>query len=411
MSEEKPDEKPAADNSMVIKAVAAVFAMVIAPVLVTFGVKYSDVIIGNLTNKPEAAKSELEKSEPAKSDSAKNEPVKAEASGREPAQADSARTPPIAAQTRPAADSATTAGTKADERQDAGGTSAGASGRSATAAGGRGDGPRGRLGLKKNRGAAAATAGPVVRLFNLQDLSGWYTYVDRTSTSKGPPGRNIDPDGVFKVVSGTIRISGQYWGTLTTEKEYDSYHLTLEFKWGAKTWGEREKAARQSGVLLHCIGSDGAHLGWAPQSVKCQIIEGGTGDFVCLNTVKDKTVTLSVEAAAPDAGDKKRNRNAFIYQPGEPLTTVTQGFVRRLGNGNDWKNVVGYHRPGDIENPTGEWNTLECICQGNRIQIVLNGKVVNEAVNVKPSRGKISLQSQGAEIFFRKVELQSLAGK
>ncbi|MGE5191853.1 MAG: family 16 glycoside hydrolase [Deltaproteobacteria bacterium] len=80
-------------------------------------------------------------------------------------------------------------------------------------------------------------------------------------------------------------------------------------------------------------------------------------------------------------------------QPAWKAGLRSQGFIRRLGNGNNWRNVTGYHRPGDVETPTGEWNTLECTCQGDRIRIVLNGKLVNEAVNVKPSRGKISLQS------------------
>jgi len=46
--------------------------------------------------------------------------------------------------------------------------------------------------------ARLKTAGPVMRLFNLRDLTGWYTYVDKTRDSDTPPGRNKDPDGVYK---------------------------------------------------------------------------------------------------------------------------------------------------------------------------------------------------------------------
>jgi hypothetical protein len=53
---------------------------------------------------------------------------------------------------------------------------------------------------------------------------------------------------------------------------------------GNKSWGDNDKHARQSGVLLHGFGPDGALRGFAPQSVKCQIIEGGTGDLLCYNS-------------------------------------------------------------------------------------------------------------------------------
>jgi hypothetical protein len=357
-----------------------------------------------MANKAEPAKSEPEKSEPAKAETATAETVKREPVKTEPAQAETARPTPTAAKAQTASDDATTA---ASTKPDAGKKESASTGAPPVA---KGDGARGRGGPKKTPGAAP-TAGPVVRLFNLNDFSGWYPYLARTAAGNTPPGKGKDPDAVFKVVNGMIRVSGQDWGTLTTEKEYDNYRLTVEFKWGAKTWGDREKQARQSGLLLHCTGADGAHLGWAPHSVKCQIIEGGTGDFVCLNTIKDKSVSFAVEAAGADGPAAKKKQAALIYEPGAPLTTITQGFIRRLGNGNDWRNVTGFHRPGDVENPTGEWNTLECTCQRDRIRIVLNGKLVNEAVNVKPARGKICLQSQGAEIFFRKVELQALTGK
>ena len=54
----------------------------------------------------------------------------------------------------------------------------------------------------------------------------------------------------------------------------------LEFKWGERTWHDRENAARDSGLLVHSNGSDGGYNGiWMP-SIEVQIIEGGVGDFV-----------------------------------------------------------------------------------------------------------------------------------
>jgi hypothetical protein len=45
------------------------------------------------------------------------------------------------------------------------------------------------------------------------------------------------------------------------------------------------------------------------------------------------------------------------------------------------------------------------------LTVVLNGTVVNEAVKVTPASGRISLQSHGSEIFFRKVELQPITAR
>src|SRR5262245_56728342 len=91
----------------------------------------------------------------------------------------------------------------------------------------------------------------IVRLFNGRDLTGFYTFL------KGL-GVNNDPQNVFTVKDGVLRISGETWGGIVSEKEYANYHLTVEFKWGEKTFGTRADKARDSGILLHCVGEDGA---------------------------------------------------------------------------------------------------------------------------------------------------------
>jgi hypothetical protein len=61
-----------------------------------------------------------------------------------------------------------------------------------------------------------------------------------------------------------------------------------------------------------------------------------------------------------------------------------------------------------VEKPVGDWNKVECVVEGDEITIFLNGILVNHASNVKPNKGRIQIQSEGAEIFFRKVELRPL---
>jgi len=73
--------------------------------------------------------------------------------------------------------------------------------------------------------------------------------------------------------------------------------------------------------------------------------------------------------------------------------------------------MFGFRGENDVEKAIGEWNTLECISENETISIFLNGILVNKATNVKPKKGRIQIQSESAEIFFRKVELTSLSMK
>jgi len=49
---------------------------------------------------------------------------------------------------------------------------------------------------------------------------------------------------------------------------------------------------------------------------------------------------------------------------------------------------------------------MECACDGDHIQVILNGTLVNEAFGASPRSGKILLQCEGSEIFFRGMELR-----
>ena len=118
-----------------------------------------------------------------------------------------------------------------------------------------------------------------IALFNGKDLTGFYTFL------KGPGAHN-DPNQVFTVQDGMIRISGQELGCITSNDSFDRYKMVVEFKWGQKTWGDREKATRDSGVLVHSVGEDGGYSGIWKHSIEVQFIEGGTGDFIVEEEVK-----------------------------------------------------------------------------------------------------------------------------
>ena len=70
--------------------------------------------------------------------------------------------------------------------------------------------------------------------------------------------------------------------------------------------------------------------------------------------------------------------------------------------------MKGFRGKDDVENPVGQWNTLECVCDGDKITNILNGKVVNVGTQSSHTRGKILFQSEGAEVYFRRIDLRPL---
>jgi hypothetical protein len=68
---------------------------------------------------------------------------------------------------------------------------------------------------------------------------------------------------------------------------------------------------------------------------------------------------------------------------------------------------LGYRDPQhEVEKPHGEWNQLELITDGDSIKYLVNGKVVNEGTRAVPSKGRIVFQSEGAEVFYRNIEIR-----
>jgi hypothetical protein len=58
--------------------------------------------------------------------------------------------------------------------------------------------------------------------------------------------------------------------------------------------------------------------------------------------------------------------------------------------------------------PTGEWNTLEIICDGSRCEVKLNGAVASTANDLEPRKGYLGLQGENGAIEFRNLFLKRL---
>src|SRR6185436_4441128 len=190
-----------------------------------------------------------------------------------------------------------------------------------------------------------------------------------------------DPRKVFTVHDGMIHASGDGMGYVATEKAWRDYRLVVEYKWGSRTDGG--KYVRNSGVLLHA-GPDGAvgKGAWAP-SLEVQLAQGCAGDLIAIGS-KEHPVTLTVYSG-----------KQFWWSNHDP----------------DFKELLDTRGKNDVESPMGEWTRVECVCEGRKVTISINGVVVNEATDLSPSSGRILLQCEGFEVFFRKFELHPLEKK
>ena len=232
-------------------------------------------------------------------------------------------------------------------------------------------------------GAEPQTSGGWEPLFNGSDLSGWYSYLP----SKG---KNNDPEGVFRAENGMIHVLGvenhgpREFGYLATEKSYQNYQLRLEYRWGAKRFAPRDRAKRDSGVVYHVTGPD---MVW-PQGVEYQIQEGDTGDFWLLNGTTMTTTVASARSSEPQ-----------FAEDGAPHTSRGGQFVRIVK---------------DSAHEQDGWNTVDIIVRGNTATHLINGQVNNRAYALYTpggsplNAGKILLQAEGAEVFYRNIQIRQL---
>jgi len=240
--------------------------------------------------------------------------------------------------------------------------------------------------------------GGVIKLFNGENLDGLYIWLENSKYE--------DPHEVFTIADGILKISGDDLGGLITKQKYTDYHMICEFKWGEKTSGSRKYKARDSGLLVHCNGPDGGLLGAWLASIEAQIIEGGVGDFLALSgedpeSGKAIPVTITAETT------KDRDDEPVWKKGGEKLT-LGLGRINWSGRDVDWVDELGFRGRDDVESPLGEWTRYEVICDGDTITNVVNGVIVNHCFDVKPSAGKVLLQSEGAEMFVRRWEIWPL---
>jgi Domain of Unknown Function (DUF1080) len=75
------------------------------------------------------------------------------------------------------------------------------------------------------------------------------------------------------------------------------------------------------------------------------------------------------------------------------------------------QNVLGKRRGHPCIQPSNEffsYGWLELVVDHDHVKYFVNGKLVNEATDLSATKGKILFQTEGAETFYRNLELAPL---
>jgi Domain of Unknown Function (DUF1080) len=221
-----------------------------------------------------------------------------------------------------------------------------------------------------------------VSLFNGKDFAGWYTYLDSS-------GKNKDPKGVFKVENGMIHILESDNGYLATTQDFSNVRIHAEYKWDTKRASEGK---RNSGLLYLAVGPDAIY----PTSLECQIEETDVGDLWIVNGAA--VTAFFIAPAMPVYDDDMQTGTRVRSAPGDSLRVL---------------------KSGDFENRDG-WNTVEVIIRGDRSTHLVNGRIVNNARDIRRpdpnnpahmvplTSGRIFLEAEGSEIWFRDIRIRPL---
>jgi Domain of Unknown Function (DUF1080) len=203
------------------------------------------------------------------------------------------------------------------------------------------------------------TRDPFTRLFSGVNLDGWHTFLKDI-------GKNADPHNNFTIKDSILHVSGEDLGYAITEKSYTNFHFKVDFKWGERRWGSRQKEKRDAGICYNIPANEPDSI-W-PKSIEFQIQEGDVGDFWLLGF---STIKVNGIENIP------ANHTRMIKQK-------------------------------DAEKPYGEWNTAELISYNGKCIHIVNGVIVNVGEQASVKFGRILLQSEYAEIYYRNVRLREL---
>ncbi len=197
-----------------------------------------------------------------------------------------------------------------------------------------------------------------VDLFNGTDLTGW---VDVNTSEE-----------TWTVKDGLLVCSGLPIGVMRSEKQYENFLLHVE-------WRHME-AGGNSGIFAWSEGTvpEGRRL---PKGMEIQMLE--------LEWVNLHRKSNGDPQPIAYVHGELFGANGLITIPDTPRGERSKSRENRcLGK--------------------GQWNTYDVVCVDGVVKLSVNGKFVNGVRNASVKKGYLCLESEGAEIHFRKIQIMEL---
>jgi hypothetical protein len=219
----------------------------------------------------------------------------------------------------------------------------------------------------------------------------------KAPASLKPVGLNPATQDVFTVTlqdgKPVLRISGEIYGCLSTREEFSNYRLRASYRWGDQVWEPRLEEPKDSGILYHSRGPFGVDYwkSWA-QAQEMNVMEKNTGEYWTIAAVG---IDIRARQGAGEVAPR--------WDPAAPWRTFESPNNHALA--------------GSDEERPGQWNDLELVCYQDRCVHVVNGKVVMALRNARAldggeatpmTGGKLQIQSEAAEVFFRDLAIQPI---
>ena len=197
-----------------------------------------------------------------------------------------------------------------------------------------------------------------VDLFNGKDLENW---VDVNTSPK-----------TWRVENEILICSGKPIGVMRSKKQYENFVLVIEWK--------HMEAGGNSGIFLW---SDAIPKGRLPKGMEVQMLEL---QWPYIN--------------------RKRNGepNHLGYVSGELFGA---GGMRAIPENPRGSRSMSYEMRCKGK---GEWNRYVVVAVDGTVKLSINGKFVNGIREADLRKGYLCLESEGAEIHFRKIQIMELPG-
>ena len=251
---------------------------------------------------------------------------------------------------------------------------------------------------------AAPDDGGWMSLLNERNLDGWYTMLEKSGKGVAEQKKMVTLEqGMLHIMGNDIDQSSAEPGYIATLREYENVHIRVEYRWGMKRFFPRSMAKRDNGILYGLVGPDKV---W-PTCAECQIEENDVGDAYLVAGIR---------------GIQSEHGNGIFGQGLEPGGWSRSYLDAQKERSTPPREPVGGRmiKDGDFEN-LNDWNTVEVIWQGDRAAHIVNGRTVNVITSLQQpnpqrageyiplAKGKIAVEIEFAEIWFRRIEVKSLA--